>query len=81
MTVPELLSDIGVRVRRVPAPHRPKRKVWYPASTQIPAGEKRELWLELPDGVNSVTVRLWYRANPFQADKDSVLLHEKTIPE
>jgi len=81
VTVPELLADVGVRVKRVPAPHRPNRKVWYPASTQIPAGEKRELSITLPDGVKAVTVRLWYRTNPFQPDKDAVLLHEKTLPE
>lgn len=80
-TVPELLADVGVHVKRVPAAHHPQRTVWYPASTQIPAGEKRELTIELPDGFKKVTLRLWYRTNPFQLDKDAVLLHEKTLPE
>lgn len=81
----EMIASLGatvkVHAKRVPAEFNPIRKVWYPASTQIPAGEKREYRIELPKGVKKVVVRLWYRTNPFQEDKDSVLIHEKTLPE
>ena len=79
--IPTLNAAINVHAKRIAADFNPIRKIWYPASTQIAAGEKREYRIELPEGVKKLTVRLWYRANPFQEDKDSVLIHEKSLPE
>jgi hypothetical protein len=80
------LSGATLRVHavRVAAPFNPVRYNEadpnpYPASTQIPAGEARSYRLELPSDVTRVTVRLWYRLNPFQADEDSMLLFENTV--
>ena len=81
VTVPGLFAQLPVSVTRVAAAHQPVRRVWYPASTQIPAGEKRRISVGLPEGLKKVSVRAWYRANPFQADKDSILIHENTLPE
>ena len=76
------IGELGyakVIATRIAASFHPVRKVPYPQSTQIPAGEKRSYQITLPEGSVGATLRLWYRSNPFMADKDAVLLHEKVL--
>jgi len=76
------ISGIGkavVQALRRPAPFNPERKVYYPESTQIPAGEARVYTVRLPDVVTEVMIRLWYRTNPYQENVDSVLVAEQRV--
>ena len=69
---------LEVHVTRVPAAFNPIRKIWYPDSTQIAAGEARTYEIDLPEGMKRVTVRFWYRLTPIAEDSESVMIHEKT---
>ncbi len=72
-------GDAAIDARRVAARFNPVRKVYYPESTQIPAGESRTYTVTLPEGVTAAVVRLWYRTNPYQKDKDAVRIAERRI--
>lgn len=50
-------------------------------NTQLPAGDRREVRVTLPEGTAKVGVRLWYRLNPFAVDGDaaSTLLEEREV--
>ena len=75
------IGPLGVvtgEIARIAPRFNPQRKIWYEKSTQIAAGESRSIRLKFPEGISSVTFRLWYRLKPETTNQD-VLLHEKTL--
>lgn len=50
-------------------------------NTQLPAGERKEARVTIPDGVAAVEARLWYRLKPYIGDDDpaSTLLFERKV--
>ena len=45
----------------------------------IPAGEKRNYRIELPEGTRKVTVFLRYRLHPYQPDDEAVELFREDV--
>lgn len=48
-------------------------------NTQLPSGEEKRIEIDLPEGPGTAVLRLMYRHNPFEEDKDSVILYERRI--
>ena len=48
-------------------------------NTQLPSGETKRVEVDLPPGPGTAVLRLMYRHNPFEEDKDSVVLFERRI--
>ena len=58
----------------------PGRKVFYPESTQLHAGESRFLWFELPDwGAGDVELTLYYKLQPFLKNEDAILISQTRL--
>jgi hypothetical protein len=70
------LGKATVVARRVAAAFNPIRKVYYPESTQIPAGEARTYEITLPPNASGASMRLIYKLTPFVEDDRGTLLHE-----
>lgn len=51
-------------------------------NTQLPAGERKQVAVPIPDGALAAEARLWYRLTPFCGDDDprSTLLEERRLP-
>ncbi|MEE9394893.1 MAG: multiheme c-type cytochrome [Planctomycetota bacterium] len=65
---------------RLAPEHRPRRKVYYPDSTQLLSGESRFIWFELPfSGPGRVELKLLYKLNPHLLDDDAVLVSETKV--
>jgi hypothetical protein len=50
-------------------------------NTQLPAGERKDVVVPIPDGAVALEARLWYRLTPFVNDDDpmSTLLEERRL--
>lgn len=71
-------GSAAVHVKRIPASFRPNRTVYFAENMQIPSGEARAYTVSLPENIRKVTVRLYYKNQPFLADAEARLLHEAT---
>jgi HEAT repeat protein len=73
------IGRADVVARRVPPAFNPERRVHYPESTQIPAGEARAYAIAVPEAARAATVRVIYKLNPFVADEGGTLLFEQEV--
>lgn len=65
---------------RVAAAHNPDRREYYPESTQLLSGEARAIWFSVPwDRAGQLSVRLYYKLNPYMTNEDAVLMEETTL--
>ena len=65
---------------RIPPAFNPGRKVAYPDSTQLLAGEARALWFRLPDELSGTFhFRLYYKSNPYLRNAEAVLMEEVAL--
>ncbi len=73
-------SEIPVSQVRLLPDFNPNRKVYYPESTQLHAGESRLLWFEVPDwGRGTLELRLFYKLQPFLSNEDAVQIAETRV--
>ncbi len=64
---------------RLPPEFRPDRKIYYPKSTQLMAGESRLVWTALPRSGERLRLRLYYKLNPFLANDRAVVTNERWL--
>ncbi len=65
-------ADVELTQVRILPAFNPDRKVFYPESTQLHAGESRFLWFELPDwGGGVLELTLYYKLQPYLSNEES----------
>ena len=72
--------DLSLSQLRLAPKYNPGRKVYYPDSTQLLAGESRFVWFEVPhSGAGRIELKLLYKLNPFMVDDDAVVVTETEV--
>lgn len=71
---------VQIHQLRLPPTFNPNRRVWYPESTQLMAGEGRAVFFRAPYGEEgTVDIKLIYKLTPITADADGVVINHAVI--
>jgi hypothetical protein len=66
-------AELQLTQVRILPEFNPTRKVFYPESTQLHAGESRLLWFDFPEwGKGTLQLRLYYKLQPFLGNDAAV---------
>lgn len=71
---------VQIHQLRLPPAYNPNRRVWYPESTQLMAGEGRAVFFRAPYGEEgAVDIKLIYKLTPITPDAEGVVINHATI--